>query len=89
MRDAAGSPFAFRTGDGETVELRLRDVRVREAPPGYEQYAAQFTGPAEPSLPQGTYTVGHATLGTFALFIVPIAHAADAMHYEACVIRRA
>jgi hypothetical protein len=89
MRDASGSSFAFFTDAGEHVDLTLHDVHVRAAPPGYEQYAAYFHGPASQALSQGTYTVTHATLGTFPLFVVPVARNGDAMHYEACVIRRA
>jgi hypothetical protein len=75
--------------DAVPLGLDLVEVRPRRAPPGYEQFAAEFRGPLVPELPQGTYTMRHAGFGEFPLFIVPIARDDKGMYYEACVVRRA
>jgi hypothetical protein len=74
--------------DAPAVPLRLVEVNVRSAPKGYEQFAALFEGPAEPTLAQGTYTVSHPAFGAMPLFIVPVGRSPIAASYEVCVVRR-
>lgn len=90
FRAAVGSTFelGLEMQPARALALRLARLDVRAAPAGYEQFSAQFRGPGEPLLPQGTYKIHHATLGDFPLFIVPVGHDGEAVHYEACVIRR-
>lgn len=42
-----------------------------------------FHGPESSFLPQRTYTFSHGKLGELSLFIVPIARAGGAFHYQA------
>lgn len=64
--------------DFPTRELRARD----------ECFRLLFSAPAETALPQGTYQVDHAALGTFALFVVPGQLVDGKRHYEAVFNRR-
>jgi len=89
LRDVVGSAFDFTAREGGAVQvLTLVAVEARPATLGHEQFAAYFEGPATPLLAQGTHAVRHAVLGTFALFIVPIARDARYARYEACVSRK-
>lgn len=45
-------------------------VRATGAPPRLNVFALHFYGPPQ-SLAQGTYTMNHATLGSFSIFLVP------------------
>src|SRR5256885_1499271 len=68
--------------DEETrFEVELTQVTESE-PPGAarrSQFAVVFSGPADPTLPQRIYGLEHPKLGSFSLFLVPIA----AGRYEA------
>ena len=90
FRTAVGSTFELRPAmqPARALALRLTRLDERSAPEGYEQFSAQFRGPVEPLLPQGTYAIHHVDLGEFPLFIVPVGRDGDGVHYEACVIRR-
>ena len=46
-------------------------------------FSLRFAGPAEPFLPQRTYTLQHETLGTLEIFLVPIGRTANGFIYEA------
>ncbi len=46
-------------------------------------FSIVFRGPREPVLPQQTYQVEHAALGSFELFLVPIGPDQAGMRYEA------
>jgi hypothetical protein len=85
---AVNSTFELPATDTmPAISLRLIEVTVRNAPKGYEQFAALFEGPAEPVLPQGTYEMTHPAFGTMPLFMVPVGHSAERTSYEVCVIR--
>lgn len=73
---------------GQALSLQLFEVTARPAPAGYEQYSALFRGPATPVLAQATYVLRHPAFGDLPLFIVPVAHDAATVVYEACVVRR-
>jgi hypothetical protein len=68
-----------------TPVLRLTSVNDASHPsdPTRNAYALEFTGPATPVYPQGTYTLRHAGLGELPVFIVPIGRNASAVIYEA------
>ena len=88
MPEAVGSLFTFRQGAGTPgVGLTLVGVEARGGGAAYMQSSAYFEGPATTPLPQATYLVEHPLLGTFALFIVPIARRDDTLRYEACFTR--
>jgi hypothetical protein len=53
------------------------------APAPRQPFSLLFRGPAESVLPQATYPLQHAQLGTLAIFLVPISRGADGVRYEA------
>ncbi|MDQ5844712.1 MAG: hypothetical protein M3539_05385 [Acidobacteriota bacterium] len=68
----------FRIYADGRYQTDVRLVLVEDLP-GHEALTAPdecfrllFSGPAKNSLPQGTYDLRHAALGTFPLFIVPM-----------------
>jgi hypothetical protein len=65
------------------VETRLVDVHEGHSSETHEQFSLLFRGPAEPQLAQCTYEIRHNTIGTFELFLVPIAADANHTSYEA------
>ncbi|HWN10694.1 MAG TPA: hypothetical protein VNO50_15755 [Pyrinomonadaceae bacterium] len=73
--------------DPEPVELELVQVKGYAGRPedhqGMERFSLFFAGPVQPSLPQTTYSLDHDSMGTFALFLVPIQPTAEASRYEA------
>jgi len=70
--------FTFRLGGVKLTEMPLVAV-LDENPPNYKSsgtgtrdcFSIVFRGPNDLPLRQGTYTLEHAKLGTFKLFIVP------------------
>ncbi len=58
--------------DGPPISLRLAEVVDGPARGNLEQFSLFFHGPVDLPLPQGTYTFDHDSLGTMAMFIVPI-----------------
>jgi hypothetical protein len=72
--------------DGAPVVLQLVNVDVmdeRYSPPGARRsFSLTFHGPTAPLLPQGTYTLGNATLGPLSVFIVPLGPVDGALRYE-------
>ena len=79
--------FDVQVGDSQRVELKLLKVEGYKERPGEEQgmerFAVYFEGPAEPYLPQNTYTLEHERMGSNAIFIVPVGRSADGFHYQA------
>lgn len=79
--------FDVQLGDSQQVELKLAEVAgYKERPEeeqGMERFSLYFEGPAEPFLPQNTYTLRHERMGTHDIFIVPIARTADGFRYQA------
>lgn len=63
------SVFELRAPSG-SVAVTLFQVEDMEAPTNGECFSLLFRGGSE-ALPQNTYTVEHAALGTFQLFLVP------------------
>lgn len=86
-----GEKFCVRAGAVAPLELEL--VEVSAAGSGATQAAAArggrapfsivFRGPVHPSLSQGTYALEHTALGSFDIFLVPIALDARGLCYEA------
>ena len=46
-------------------------------------FSALFAGPKSVPLPQQTYRLQHATLGTFSVFLVPVGRPGKELSYEA------
>jgi hypothetical protein len=88
--DRLGQTFRVN-GDGKTLALKLvnADAATLSAgeratsPSRREPFSIVFLGPHEPLLPQRIYAFEHVELGSFEIFIVPIAHDADGVRYEA------
>jgi len=49
----------------------------------FESFSLLFHGPQSQPLPQGTHSFEHPQLGTFELFIVPVAAESGRLHYQA------
>jgi hypothetical protein len=91
---AVGSDFHVHVGAVQTATLQLESITDLVTPtgapvpaPGKEGFSLLFRGAARHSFPQGTYTLDHATLGSFALFLVAVGPAASATRYEAVINR--
>jgi hypothetical protein len=70
--------------DGIEIEATLLEIKtggsaLREG----GGFALLFQGPVKPSLPQATYQVTHAAIGTQHLFLVPVAKTKEGYQYEA------
>ena len=81
--------FSIDLDDGSTYVLELAEVSVvgdtdrNLAKHGRESFALILRNAnTEQYLPQGMYTVQHATLGELPLFLVPIGIQDDHMRYE-------
>jgi hypothetical protein len=84
-----GTPFTF-TGTGTAATLTLVGVGDGPGQPGIGgaaegRFSLLFTSPS--NLPQGTWQVRHATLGTSALFVAPVGQPASVRSYEVVVNR--
>jgi hypothetical protein len=52
-----------------------------------DAFALTFAGPVAPALPAGTHTLAHPALGTFELFVAPVAQPREQQLYEAVIDR--
>ena len=78
-----GTAFTFRLGSERTVAMKLNKVSDARRGANQEQFSIFFLGPLELFLQQALYQVSHSTMGSFALFIVPIAKENNGFLYEA------
>jgi len=81
------STFNLREEAGQTVALELVECQEGTPHPKFEQFSLLFRGPRATLLPQRTYEVEHAKLGTFLLFIVPIKQDENGIFYESVFSR--
>ena len=77
------SKFRLLAGDSGAVELELVEVGQLQSTTRQESFAIQFRGPAAFVLPQRTYPLEHAALGTLEIFLVPIRRDEQGVYYEA------
>jgi hypothetical protein len=78
-----GDVFSVRNAAGE-ISLRLAVVRkLGQAKRAGGAFSLEFESRADRVLPQAIYSLEHRTLGTLALFLVPLGPAATGMIYEA------
>lgn len=73
--------------DGEnSVDLELTEVKEymsrHNEQTGMERFSIYFQGPAETLLPQKLYAFQHAEMGSFEMFLVPIAKNDRGFSYE-------
>ena len=77
----------FRLAAEDTIELELTEVKgylsQAHEQAGMERFSALFHGPADRKLPQRVYTLQHAAMGEFDLFLVPIGKDERGFRYEA------
>lgn len=89
--DKVGDTFRVEIAPGQTIDLRLDQVRrltdetavgaVR--PTKRAPFALIFLGPGTPPLPQQIYPISHDALGQQAIFIVPVGTRDGRRLYEA------
>ena len=81
-----GTTFRTKLEQGE-VKLDLVEVKgyvsqeIEQG--GMERFSVFFVGPADPFLPQRVYSVAHASMGEFEIFLVPVAGDEQSYRYEA------
>ena len=81
-----GEAFRIEAEEGLPVELTLTDATTGPwQPEGQTAFAFELTfrGPRDPILPQATYRMTHATLGSLDVFIVPLKSEAEGTTYQA------
>ena len=78
-----GDVFSLRSAAGE-VSLRLVEVRkLGHAQRAGGAFSLEFVSPPGPVLPQAIYALDHSTLGSLAIFLVPLGRTPDGVTYEA------
>ena len=77
----------FRVVNEEPIELELKEIKGYSSRPneesGMERFSVFFTGSGDFFLPQRVYTLEHDSMGSFDLFLVPIARDEKSFRYEA------
>jgi hypothetical protein len=79
--------FRVRQPESSVLELELVKVEELGESPMQERFSIIFRGPLDQAVGQGLYTFEHDRLGTFDMFIVPVARGEDGMRYEAAFNR--
>ena len=69
--------------DSGPLEIELISVTDLSSSARNEQFSAIFRGPADGPLYQTIFNIEHEKLGSFALFLVPIAKDQNGVEYEA------
>jgi hypothetical protein len=72
---------------GKTIELELIEVAEVNYSPRQEAFSILFRGPLDFRLQQGMFDFEHEKLGSFSIFMTPVARREDGFHYEACFNR--
>ena len=68
-----GDRFRIAPDDAPPFEVELLEVtEIARAPGGRAPFSLEFRGGPTPPLPQRIHRVEHASLGTLAVFLVPI-----------------
>ncbi|MDQ6651881.1 MAG: hypothetical protein M3Y84_03965 [Acidobacteriota bacterium] len=79
--------FHVQLEAGPQIELELVEVKGYLNKPheqrGMERFSLFFSGPRDPHLPQGTYTLVREQTDKFEIFLVPIAQNEHGFRYEA------
>ena len=81
-----GEVFRIEAGEGDAIEATLIEATALgggAVTAGRAPFSLVFRGARDRVLPQRTYRVGHATIGEFDLFLVPIGPDREGMRYEA------
>lgn len=78
--------YRLKRDDGDDLTLKLARAEAIETQAKgakRQQFSLLFEGPAEPVLPQAIYTLENDELGTFQIFLVPVAADEEGVDYEA------
>ena len=89
FKDALNTSFRVHVDETRSVELTLVEVAEFDYGPGWESFSLLFTGPEPPAFQHGLFTVEHAAMGSFPMFIVAVVTFADGLRYEAIFNRPA
>ena len=82
LRHTVGTPFRVASDAGQPMELTLTEIIENDRGPDWESFSLLFAGAAG-TLSQGTQQMAHDRLGSFPLFLVPIADVGGEPLYEA------
>ena len=80
---AVNTPFKLNRDGAGPWELELVTFQDLGSSEKQEQFSVVFRGPGEPILRQGIYDAEHESIGSFALFLVPIKRDEQGVYYEA------
>lgn len=86
FRPHLATSFSALSADGSPTTLVLDRVVERPCRPDIEQFSLIFHGTAAAAV-DGVYTVRHAALGEFDIFLAPVRARGDRTSYEACFSR--
>ena len=79
-----GSKFRIFDKTSPTViEAELVEVNAQGTAVEFEQFSLLLVGPSEPRLNQQTFGIEHKEMGSFDLFLVPVAADEEGASYEA------
>ncbi len=75
--------FQLQHKEMGAIELQLISVSELKATPRQQMYSILLRGPLDLPFGQGLYKIEHTQMGTFDLFLVPVAKEADGFRYQA------
>lgn len=75
--------FRAALGPDQFVDLKLTEATDLGSSPIHERFSLFFQGPFDRFLAQGLYTMTHAEVGTFDLFLAPIQKGSNGFLYQA------
>lgn len=68
-------------------KLAPADAALKGAAAAKDCFSLVFVGPKTAPLPQDTYTIAHARIGRFPLFLVPVGSDRNGTRYQAIINR--
>jgi len=83
FQENLNTKFRIKIEPSAIVPVELVELLEGVSTPKQEQFSLTFRGPLETPFGQGMRDVEHDRMGTFVLFLVPIARNPDGMVYEA------
>ncbi len=72
---------------GKTLDMELISVTELNYSPRQEAFSIVFRAALDSPLQQGLFDIEHEKLGSFAIFMTPVARDQGGLHYEACFNR--
>ncbi len=77
------APFEIELPNGTRSKVELVEVNEGRANARHESFSLLFRGDCNVVHPQATYSMQHATMGMFDIFITPVARNEQGTFYEA------